>query len=138
MTTAPAEEPISHRWYTRPVFFVSDVQRALRFYIDKLGFEKQWHSGDGAGKVCQVGHGECEIILCEEATRRDKSRLFVELTREGLDELRREIAERPCRYKRRGGAMIRFESRTLTATNCSFLWRCKALISTDTCDGFLS
>jgi catechol 2,3-dioxygenase-like lactoylglutathione lyase family enzyme len=82
------------------VFFVSDVQRALGFYIDKLGFEKQWHAGDGTGKVCQVGHGECEIILCEEATRRDKSRLFVELTREGLDELRREIAERSVPFQK--------------------------------------
>jgi catechol 2,3-dioxygenase-like lactoylglutathione lyase family enzyme len=100
MTEAPAEEPISHRWYTRPVFFVSDVQRALSFYIDELGFEKQWHAGDGAGKACQVGHGECEIILCKEAARRDKSRLFVELTRAGLDELRREISERSVPFQK--------------------------------------
>ena len=32
----------SHRWYVRPVFFVTDVHRALRFYIDMLGFEKHW------------------------------------------------------------------------------------------------
>ena len=44
----------SHRWYVRPVFFVTDVHRALRFYIDMLGFEKRWHEGDGAGTVCQV------------------------------------------------------------------------------------
>jgi hypothetical protein len=59
-----------------------------------LGFEKQWHSGDGAGTVCQVARGECEIILCQDATRRDKARLFVELTLDGLAELRREIVER--------------------------------------------
>jgi catechol 2,3-dioxygenase-like lactoylglutathione lyase family enzyme len=87
-------ERIAHRWYARPVFFVSDVQRALRFYVDDLGFVKRWHEGDGKGTVCQVDRGECEIILCQDAARRDKSRLFVELTREGLDELRREIAER--------------------------------------------
>jgi len=32
-----------HRWYTRPVLFVADVNRALGFYVDTLGFEKRWH-----------------------------------------------------------------------------------------------
>jgi catechol 2,3-dioxygenase-like lactoylglutathione lyase family enzyme len=94
MTETAVSERIAHRWYTRPVFFVSDVQAALVFYIDKLGFQKQWHEADGKGGVCQVHRGECEIILCEDASRRDRGRLFVELTPEGLDELRREIAER--------------------------------------------
>jgi len=26
------------------VLFVSDIQVALRFYIDTLGFEKKWHA----------------------------------------------------------------------------------------------
>lgn len=81
-------------WYTRPVLFVADVHRAIRFYVDMLGFEKRWHEGDGAGTVCQVNRGECEIILCEDPTRRDKARLFVELNVEELAELRREIVER--------------------------------------------
>ena len=83
-----------HRWYTRPVLFVADVNRAIDFYTGMLGFEKSWHEGDGAGTVCQVSRGECEIILCEEATRRDKSRLFIELTAEGRRALQRELAER--------------------------------------------
>lgn len=83
-----------HRWYTRPVFFVADLNRSIRFYVDTLGFELAWHSGDGAGKVCQVNHGECEIILCEEAGRSDKGRLFIELTAEGLADLRHEFRER--------------------------------------------
>jgi catechol 2,3-dioxygenase-like lactoylglutathione lyase family enzyme len=94
MTESTVSKRTAHRWYARPVLFVSDVQDALRFYIDKLGFEKRWHEADGKGKVCQVNRGECEIILCEDASRRDKGRLFVELTRDGLDELRREISER--------------------------------------------
>ena len=84
----------THRWYARPVFFVADMNRAARFYIAKLGFEKAWHEGDGAGTVCQVNRGECEIILCQDATRTHKSRLFIELTAEGHAELRREMAER--------------------------------------------
>lgn len=94
MTEQAVKNQLVHRWYTRPVFFVADVNRAARFYIDMLGFEKHWHSDDGAGTVCQVDRGECEIILCEDATRRDKGRLFIELTAEGLADLRREFAER--------------------------------------------
>jgi catechol 2,3-dioxygenase-like lactoylglutathione lyase family enzyme len=63
MTESTAGERIAHHWYLRPVLFVSDVQAALRFYIDKLGFEKKWDSGT----VCQVNRGGCEIILCEES-----------------------------------------------------------------------
>jgi catechol 2,3-dioxygenase-like lactoylglutathione lyase family enzyme len=85
---------VVHTWYARPVFFVADVNRALRFYVDMLGFEKAWHEADGAGTVCQVNRGDCEIILCQHATRRDKARLFIELTPAGLAELRRELCER--------------------------------------------
>jgi len=94
MTESALSERVGHHWYLRPVVFVSDLQAALLFYIDKLGFEKRWHSDDGKGTVCQVNRGGCEIILCEDAARRDKSRLFVELNRDGMDELRREISER--------------------------------------------
>jgi len=81
-------------WYARPVLFVADVNRALGFYVDRLGFEKRWHAGDGAGTVCQVNRGECEIILCEDATRRDRARLFIELNVDELGELRRELVQR--------------------------------------------
>jgi len=94
MTEQAVRSQIVHRWYARPVLFVSDVNRAIRFYVDMLGFEKSWHEGDGAGKVCQVNRSDCEIILCEDGTHRDKARLFVELTPEGLADLRHEIVER--------------------------------------------
>jgi len=100
MTEQAVRNQIVHRWYARPVLFVADVNRALRFYIDMLGFEKRCHEGDGAGKVCQVNRGECEIILCEDATRRDKARLFVELTADGLADLRRELVERSVPSKK--------------------------------------
>jgi catechol 2,3-dioxygenase-like lactoylglutathione lyase family enzyme len=92
--TEPGSSQTMHRWYARPVLFVADIRRALRFYVDLLGFEKAWHEGDGAGKVCQVYRSECEIILCEDADRKDKARLFVELTGDGIAELRQEIAQR--------------------------------------------
>jgi len=94
MTKQAVRSRTVHRWYSRPVLFVADVNRALHFYVDLLGFEKRWHEGDGAGGVCQVERGQCEIILCEDATRRDRARLYVELTADGLNELRRELVER--------------------------------------------
>src|SRR5262245_39725570 len=104
MSNVSMAETVTQRWYARPVLFVADVQRAASFYVDKLGFTKVWHSGDGAGDVCQVNRSDCEIILCEDAERRDKGRLFVELTQAGLDELRREVEERsvPARNSRWG------------------------------------
>ena len=94
MTENAVTAQAAHRWYTRPVLFVADVHRAARFYVEMLGFEKNWHEADGAGTVCQVSHGECEIILCEDATRQDRGRLFVSLTSEALADLRRLCAER--------------------------------------------
>jgi len=94
MSKTTVVKQVTHQWYTRPVLFVADINRALRFYTDMLGFEKSWHEGDGVGKVCQVERAECEIILCEDAARTDKARLFVSLTPDGLTELRREIIER--------------------------------------------
>jgi catechol 2,3-dioxygenase-like lactoylglutathione lyase family enzyme len=94
MMEQPVKEAISHVWYMRPVFFVSDIQRAIDFYVDKLGFVKKWHEAEGKGTVCQIDRGGCEIILCENATRTDRGRLFLELTREGVDQLLQEIVER--------------------------------------------
>ena len=109
MTESPVSERVAQHWYLRPVLFVSDLQAALRFYIDKLGFEKRWHSADGKGTVCQVDRGGSEIILCEDGARQDKGRLFVELTRDGIDELRREVAEHsvPTERARWGYDVIR-------------------------------
>lgn len=40
MTDITVTNQVAHRWYARPVFFVADVNRAPRFHIDMLGFEK--------------------------------------------------------------------------------------------------
>lgn len=94
MTEKIQEGRVTQVWYPRPVFFVADLKRSLEFYIELLDFEKAWHEGDGSGKVCQVNRTDCEIILCEDGGRKDRARLFLELSREGIAELRREIDER--------------------------------------------
>jgi catechol 2,3-dioxygenase-like lactoylglutathione lyase family enzyme len=88
------KEEIDYTWYLRTVFFVSDIQRAIGFYVGKLGFKKKWHEADGKGTVCQVDRGGCEIILCQDATRDDRGRVFLELSRKGVDQLLKEVAER--------------------------------------------
>ena len=94
MTEQAVKTQPVHRWYARPVLFVTDVNRSIRFYVDMLGFVKHWHEGDGTGTVCQVNRSDCEIILCQDAARHDKARLFIELTADGLAAFRRELVER--------------------------------------------
>jgi hypothetical protein len=36
-----AEEQVAHIWYTRPVLFVADIGRSIRFYTEGLGSERR-------------------------------------------------------------------------------------------------
>lgn len=94
------KEAIEHVWYMRPVFFVSNIQDSIKFYVDKLGFVKKWHEADGKGTVCQVDRGGCEIILCQDTTCSRQSRVFLELSRDAVDQLFREVAERSIPTKK--------------------------------------
>lgn len=90
---------VQHRWYSRPVLFVADLQRSLRFYVDSLAFRKDWHADDGKGTICQVSRSDCEIILCQDPARHGTARLFIELTAEGLRAFRQELVERAVPHK---------------------------------------
>lgn len=74
----PLDDPF--RWYTRPVLFVASCAAARAFYVEQLDFTVAWASPDDW--VCQVNHGECEIILCTDAARAGQGRVFIELTNE--------------------------------------------------------
>ena len=50
-------------WFSRPVLHVTDVERSLRFYVDRLGFTCPWRS-DGDG-VAQVDRQGCALILAD-------------------------------------------------------------------------
>jgi catechol 2,3-dioxygenase-like lactoylglutathione lyase family enzyme len=107
----PSKEAIDHVWYMRPVFFVADIQRAIGFYVGTLGFTKKWHEADGKGTVCQVDRGGCEIILCEDAARLARSRIFLELSRAGVDQLLLEVGDRsiPTKKARWGYDVLQIE-----------------------------
>jgi len=85
-----------------------------------LGFEKSWHEGDGAGGSAQVHRAGCEIILCEDATRTDKARLFVALNVDGLAAFRREIVERSVPTEKSWWGYDVIRSSIPTETNCCF------------------
>ncbi|MEM7165731.1 MAG: VOC family protein [Planctomycetota bacterium] len=71
----------SDSWYARPVFFVTDCQRALRFYCD-LGFREAWRYEEQRGLlVVQVDRAGVELILNQDGTRAGKGRLFLSLER---------------------------------------------------------
>jgi catechol 2,3-dioxygenase-like lactoylglutathione lyase family enzyme len=95
----PIDATPTHRWYARPVFFVTDLARSVRFYQDSLGFKKDWPEDISIGPVAQVSRSDCEIILCQNPARTDRTRLFVELTVEGLDTFRHELSARGGPHK---------------------------------------
>jgi catechol 2,3-dioxygenase-like lactoylglutathione lyase family enzyme len=71
----------SESWYARPVFFVADCERALRFYA-VLGFHEAWrHEEDGTVVAFQLNRSGAELILNRNASRAGGGRLFVSLHR---------------------------------------------------------
>jgi uncharacterized glyoxalase superfamily protein PhnB len=89
-------------WFARPVLHVKDVEAALRFYMDRLGFTSPWrYDEDGRASVAQVDRQGCALILCNHWPEKvGKGLMFISLnvepaTREAavaaLDALRLEL-----------------------------------------------
>lgn len=53
------------KWYSRPVLFVAEVERASAFYVDRLGFTEAWRfpESDGRVVVAQVVRDGSEFLL---------------------------------------------------------------------------
>lgn len=81
------------RWYSRTVWGVSDIERALAFYIDRLGFAENWrHVEEGRPLIVQVNRDECELILSTQWPQRvGHGVAYVELTSETLHAVRAEF-----------------------------------------------
>lgn len=81
--------------YARSVFFVHDVERAMRFYTEQLGFAVDWDSHDGVLQVSLFGF---ELILNEVGSRNRSrpghGRVFIGLEDHQGDEFRRHVAAR--------------------------------------------
>ena len=82
-------------WYSRPVFFVSDAERSIDFFKEKLGFSLDWnHQEEGRAYVCQVSRSGFELILAQDADKAGNGRVFISLDSEQEEALRKEIEER--------------------------------------------
>ncbi|HEU5351027.1 MAG TPA: glyoxalase superfamily protein [Terracidiphilus sp.] len=93
-------------WFARPVLHVKDVDAALRFYVDRLGFTSQWrYDEEGRARVAQVDRQGCALILADnlDAEKTGKAVIFVSLNVEpatpkgaaaALDALRAELEAR--------------------------------------------
>ena len=69
-------------WYARPVFFVADCEKALRFY-SVLGFREAWRHDEGGSLVAvQVNRDGAELILNRNAARAGGGRLFCRSNRD--------------------------------------------------------
>jgi uncharacterized glyoxalase superfamily protein PhnB len=89
-------------WFARPVLHVKDVEAALRFYVNCLGFTSPWrYDEDGRAHVAQVDRQGCALILADTWPEKiGKALMFISLnvepaTRENavaaLDALRAEL-----------------------------------------------
>ena len=73
------------RWYARPVLFVADIQRAVDFYVGRLGFTEKWRFEQ---EVAQVDRDDCEIIVSSQRPpKTGMGMLFIELTAEDFGRL---------------------------------------------------
>jgi uncharacterized glyoxalase superfamily protein PhnB len=89
-------------WFARPVLHVTDVEAALRFYLERLGFTSSWrYDEEGRTHVAQVDRQGCALILADTWPEKvGNGLIFISLNVEpathdtavaALDELRAEL-----------------------------------------------
>jgi len=87
--------------YARTVFFVSDLERAMRFYTEQLGFALDWDSNDGVFQVSLLGF---ELIVNqawkETLARAGHGRLFIGVDEEQAEPFRRHLAAKAIHPRR--------------------------------------
>jgi catechol 2,3-dioxygenase-like lactoylglutathione lyase family enzyme len=91
---------MSGDWFARPVLFVADVERALDFYVGRLGFTRSWeYAEDARVVVAQAERPGCALIVSSQwPDKVGKGRVFVSLDAggpaalvEALNQLRAEL-----------------------------------------------
>lgn len=87
---------MSDGWYSRPVFFVDSVERAIEFYSEKLGFKEETrYEEQGIALVGEVTREDCALLLnCQQPEKTGKGRMFISLGPEPLRLLRAELEAR--------------------------------------------
>ena len=87
---------MSDNWYTRPVLFVTDIDRSVNFYLQQLGFTQSWrYEEEGKAYVVQVQRQGCELILSSQWPGKvGKGLIFISLDAGMLDALRADLEGR--------------------------------------------
>lgn len=92
---------MSNQWYTRAVLFVADIDRAVDFYVQRLGFAQAWrYEEEGKAFVAQVDRQGCELILSSQwPDKVGKGLMFISLDVAVLNALRAELEARGVAVK---------------------------------------
>ena len=87
---------MSDTWYTRPVLFVTDIDKSVDFYVNQLGFKQDWrYEEEGKAYVAQVERRGCELILSSQwPDKVGKGLMFISLDFGVLNALRAELEGR--------------------------------------------
>lgn len=113
--------------YARAVFFVADAERALRFYVEQLGFTQDWGKPEEDGRlyVCQVSLMGFEVILNEVGDdtrgRAGHGRVYIGLEDDQITPMLEHIAAREIPTERRQWGQPTLVIRDLDG-NEIFLW----------------
>jgi len=91
--------------YARSVFFVSDAERSLRFYVDRLGFSEDWNYRENDRTfVCQVSLFGFELILNQVhgfwQPRVGHGRVFIGLDEDQSEPLRQHVVANGIQMER--------------------------------------
>ena len=87
---------MSQAWYSRPVFFVASVERAIEFYTGKLGFDEgPRYEENGVALVGEVTREDCAILLNnQQPAKAGHGRMFISLDPEPYRRLWAEFQQR--------------------------------------------
>ncbi len=83
-------------WDVRPVFFVSDVERAMGFYVNQLGFvETNRYAEDGVVLVGGLARDGCPLLLsCQWPVKFGHGRYWIKLDVPTYDRFRADLEAR--------------------------------------------
>jgi catechol 2,3-dioxygenase-like lactoylglutathione lyase family enzyme len=112
--------------YARAVFFVENTERALRYYLERLGFSEDWsHKEDGTIYVCQVSLFGFEVILNqvhdETVGRAGHGRVYIGLEDDQIEPVLKHLAANGVKAERRDWGQPTLVVRDLDA-NELFFW----------------
>ncbi|MFV3127964.1 VOC family protein [Niveispirillum sp. KHB5.9] len=90
-------EPDMTQWTSSTLFFVSDVEAAIDFYIDRFGFTLNMrYEEEGRARVAGVSNGDgCAILLTDQwPDKNGTGVLYTALDKDEFTSLKRRLAEK--------------------------------------------